>query len=60
MIVIEKQSEQQIFDEIIAANFAPVIEKPVPVIVVEVGIQLASLWVLTTMAINIWRFCTGC
>jgi hypothetical protein len=60
MIVVERQNEIQVFNEIIEYNFKPVTEKPASVITVEVGIQLVSLWALATMAVNIWRFCTGC
>jgi len=60
MIVIEKQKEKQLFNEIIKSNFKPVRNKPASRIVVEVGVQLVSLWLLATLAIAVWRFCTGC
>ena len=60
MMIAEKQDDRQIFDEIIEYNFKPTSEKSASVIAVEVGIQLVSLWALATMAVNVWRFCTGC
>jgi hypothetical protein len=60
MIVVERHDEKRIFDEIIEYNFRPIIEKSASVVAVEVGIQLVSLWALAAMAVNIWRFCTGC
>jgi hypothetical protein len=60
MMLAQLQDERQAFDEIIEYNFKPVVEKSASVIAVEVGIQLVSLWALATMAVNLWRFCTGC
>jgi len=60
MIAVEAKNEKQLFDEIIKNNFKPTVNKSAYMVAAEVGIQLISLWMLATLAINVWRFCTGC
>jgi hypothetical protein len=60
MITIETKNDREVFNEIIENNFKSAVNKSPYVVAAEVGIQLVSLWMLMSLAINVWRFCTGC
>jgi len=60
MIAVETKNDREVFDEIIENNFKSTANKSAYMVAAEVGIQLISLWMLATLAINVWRFCTGC
>ena len=54
------QDEKRIFDSLIKFNFKPNNNKSVSRIAMEVVMQLTGIWVLTNLAIYVWRVCTGC
>lgn len=60
MITVKNQNEKQVFDELIALNFKTTNKKSVSRIAIEVAIQLTAFWMLTNLAIYVWRLCTGC
>jgi hypothetical protein len=60
MITIETKNDREAFNEIIENNFKPTVSKSAYMVASEVVFQLISLWMLATLAISVWRFCTGC
>jgi hypothetical protein len=60
MITVRSQDEQLVFDELVRRNFKTTNNKSASRIAVEVAIQLTAFWGLTTLAIYVWRVCTGC
>lgn len=60
MTVAKNLDERRAFDELVERNFKPADRKSASRIVVEVLVQLAALWALTSLAVYVWRVCTGC
>jgi hypothetical protein len=59
-MITKKREDDLIFESIIQSNFKKSNNKSVSRIAVEVVVQLTAFWLLTNLAIYVWRVCTGC
>jgi hypothetical protein len=59
-VIVKNKQDDLVFDSIIESNFKKQETKSVSRIAVEVLIQLTGFWLLTNLAIYVWRICTGC
>jgi hypothetical protein len=59
-MITKNKEDDLVFESIIKSNFKKSENKSVSRIAVEVLIQLAGFWMLTNLAIYLWRICTGC
>ena len=60
MIAAKSNNEEQVFDQLIERNFKTTDKKSASRIAVEVLVQLTAFWMLTQLAVYVWRICTGC
>lgn len=60
MIAAKSNDETRVFDQLIERNFKMTDKKSASRIAVEVLAQLTVFWMLTQLAIYVWRVCTGC
>ena len=60
MIAAKSDNETQVFDQLIERNFKTTDKKSASRIAVEVLVQLTAFWMLTQLAVYVWRVCTGC
>ena len=59
-MIVKNKQDDLIFNSIIESNFKKQKNKSASRIAVEVLIQLTAFWMLTSLAIYVWRICTGC
>ena len=59
-MIVKNKQDDLVFDSIIESNFKKQENKSASGIAVEVLIQLTAFWMLTNLAIYVWRVCTGC
>ena len=59
-MIVKNKQDDLVFESIIESNFKKQETKSLSRIAVEVVIQLTGFWMLTNLAIYVWRICTGC
>jgi hypothetical protein len=59
-VIVKNKQDDLVFESIIESNFKKQENKSASRIAVEVLIQLTAFWMLTNLAIYVWRICTGC